>query len=668
MKKILPILLLLISGTLSAQDDCANALEIFEGLTAVDTLIGPDVSDIDCLSGASGNESGWFTYVATADTSIRVATGGFPESTGSDTRFSVYVGNCDSLICVGGDDDSGPVYTSVDEFDVIAGTTYYLVFNDRWANDSFVINIEPVFIPPNLVDFTTTQLNREGTFGGVVDMNGDFLDDIVSSTDDTIHIQYQQADNTFTEAFLGTPEADHTNFWSLTAGDLNGDGLNDLIYGGGSGTTFMITDGNNGFTEYSPDYYIFCQRGNTVDIDNDGMLDVFMCHDVEPNVYFINQDEGAFSLTQGGLGDTENGGNYGSLWLDYDNDGDQDLFIAKCRGGNTAANINQMHRNNGDGTFTEVGVALNLADTIQTWSAAAGDYDNDGDMDLFVGASSLDEFTYHRLMRNDGDVFTNISIGSGMEMSSSTSIENKTHDFNNDGYLDILGAGSDLWINNGDMTFSQASFEGSNGAVGDLNNDGFLDIVTSGGGSASRIYYNEGNDNNWIKINAIGTASNLNGIGARVELYTASGQQIRDVRGGDGFEFMSSLNVHFGIGENTTIDKIVVNWPSGIVDEIIPANINTTITVIEGESPSSISGFTPLDIAIYPNPVANELFIPTELVVEKATVDVFDVNGRLMIRRGLTSDRIDLSKLTAGSYQLIYRNGAEIRVGKFVKR
>ncbi|PHI21209.1 RNA-binding protein [Lewinellaceae bacterium SD302] len=666
MKNTLLICLLLGLGSLSAQDDCASAVDVFTGLTYVDTLTGVQVTDIDCLGPFSGNESGWFTYLATADTTIRVATGGFPESTGSDTRFSVYTGNCDSLVCLGGDDDSGPVYTSIFDFEVSAGTVYYLVFNDRWENDPFVINIEEVFIPPSLVDFTTVQLNREGTFGGVVDMNGDFLDDIVSSTSDTIHVQYQQADATFTEAYLATPVADHTNFWSLTAGDLNGDGLNDLIYGGGSGTTFMITDGNEGFTEYSPDYYIFCQRGNTVDLNNDGVLDVFMCHDVEPNVYFINQNDGEFSLTQGGIGDTENGGNYGSIWLDYDNDGDQDMFIAKCRGGNSDARINQLHRNNGDGTFTEVGAELNLADTIQTWSAAVGDYDNDGDMDIFVGASSLGN-DYHRLMRNDGDVFTDVSAGSGLEVNLETSRENKTHDFNNDGYLDILGGGSDIWINNGDMTFVRTLFAGPNGAVGDLNNDGFLDVVGTGGGD-SRIYLNEGNDNNWIKINAIGTASNLNGIGARVELYTTSGQQIRDIRGGDGFEFMSSLNVHFGIGENTNIDKLVVKWPSGIVDEIFPANINTTITVIEGESPSSISGFAPLDVAVYPNPAANELFLPLELVVEKATVDVFDVNGRLLIRRALTSDRIDLNNFPAGSYQLIYRNGAEIRVGKFVKR
>jgi len=109
-----------------------------------------------------------------------------------------------------------------------------------------------------------------------------------------------------------------------------------------------------------------------VDFDNDGDLDAFVCHDVEPNVYYINNgtlnDDGTPNMTfvQGGLGDTVNGGNYGSIWVDYDNDHDMDLFIAKCRGGSSSANINQLHKNNGNGVFEEIGSSVNLADNVQT--------------------------------------------------------------------------------------------------------------------------------------------------------------------------------------------------------------------------------------------------------------------------------------------------------------
>ena len=79
------------------------------------------------------------------------------------------------------------------------------------------------------------------------------------------------------------------------------------------------------------------------------------------------------------------GGHYGSVWLDFDNDRDVDMFIAKC-GGESERRDNEMHVNNGDGTFTEIGASLNLEDDMQTWSSAWADYDNDGDFDLMIGA------------------------------------------------------------------------------------------------------------------------------------------------------------------------------------------------------------------------------------------------------------------------------------------
>lgn len=77
-------------------------------------------------------------------------------------------------------------------------------------------------------------------------------------------------------------------------------------------------------------------------------------------------------------------------------------FIAKCRGGNTTAKINELHRNNGDGTFTDVSISSNMADPIQTWSAAWNDFDNDGFLDAIVGASSFTDGN-HKFMHNNGD-------------------------------------------------------------------------------------------------------------------------------------------------------------------------------------------------------------------------------------------------------------------------
>src|SRR5690606_19655990 len=127
--------------------------------------------------------------------------------------------------------------------------------------------------------------------------------------------------------------------------------------------------------------------------NNDGHLDAFSCHDVDANVGFINDGNGNLTFTQGGYGTTC--GNYGSIFTDYTNDGVPDLFVAKC--GCDPQDL--MMQNNGTGAFTNVAPAQGLNDSHQSWSSAWGDFDNDGDMDVLIGASSSG---YHKLMMNDG--------------------------------------------------------------------------------------------------------------------------------------------------------------------------------------------------------------------------------------------------------------------------
>ena len=651
-----------------AQDQCATALPVTLGTHTVAAVNGTEVPSPICAPNGLGNTtaSEWYTFTATMDTSITVTTD-LVVNAGKDTRVHVYTGSCGALNCLVGDDDSGSGYLSVCTFNVSQGTTYTLAFDDRWSASGFDFRLlETLPPPPPPAGFTAMGLTGVGGFAYcVVDMNADGLDDAVDVSSTSIHISYQLSGGGFTAATLATTPADNTPSWSMCAGDLDGNGYNDLVYAGGGITLMLANSDGSAYTETSFPQYIFCQRSNTVDLNNDGHLDVFTCHDVEPNVYFLNDGSNNFTYNQGGLGDTPDGGNYGSIFVDYDNDHDVDMFIAKCRGANSLAAVDQMHRNNGNGTFTEVAASLNLAETSgqfpyhQSWSSAWGDYDNDGDMDVMIGASS---FTGggHKLLRNDDSTFTDVSVGSGYELFTGTSIEFVTHDFNNDGYLDVLGGGA-LMLNNGNMTFTQTTVSPSNGPIGDLNNDGFLDVQNGG-----TVWMNEGNDNNHLTVRTVGTLSNVNGIGARVEITSALGTQIRDVRSGDGFRYMSSLNTYFGLGEDTVVAQVTVYWPSGLVSTVLSPSINGTIIITEDVS-TTVQELASNALLLFPNPAEDVLRIRSTADVNSSLAIVHDVTGKEVIRTTVRNGAIDVSDLKSGMYVLhITGNGTSLQA-KFLK-
>ena len=556
--------------------------------------------------------------------------------------------------------------------------------------------------PPPPIAFTEQTITTSGSSNkAIVDMNGDFLDDIVSVSSTNVNIHFQQSGGGFNIVNITTPSADFLPGWSIAAADFDKNGYTDLLYGSGSGVTFMkaivnnanVNNGNpyddvSGFTEISGSEYVFSQRSNFADINNDGNLDAFVCHDVEPNVYYINDGSGNLTYYKGaiygdgcdfeptvvdqtgapgGLGIYCSGGDYGSIWVDYDNDGDLDMFMAKC-GGETARRTNQMHRNNGDGSYTEVAASIGLDDPMQTWSSAWGDFDNDGDMDVFVGASTGS----HKLMRNDintSGIFTDVTTGSNVTDLSTLGHENLTFDFDNDGHLDIVSNGAVLF-GNGDMTFIvyEDVFAYNNGSFGDLNNDGFIDafIYTSG---ESKIFMNDTDaNNNWIKIHTVGTVSNINGIGARVEVETSSGTQIRDVRSGEGFAYMSSLNTHFGIGTDTSITKITIRWPSGFIDEIDSPSINQALTIVEGDYPLSVQDEELLDLVIHPNPANEVLNISSSVILTNRIATVFDISGKRVLNEKLTGNTLNISQLQSGVYILRLETDGKLLNRKFIKQ
>jgi hypothetical protein len=634
---LLPALALLAVGSAKAQNTCATALPVGLGLHTVDAINGTQPASPLCI-GAAASMAEWFTFTATVDTAMQVTSflSGYPTV---DTRVHVYTGNCGALTCLAADDDTGPGYSSICNFNVTAGTTYTIAFDNYWTANGFtfaLVEVAPPTPPVELINFGSTSIATSGL--GALDMNNDGLDDIVGVSTNAVTILKQLATGGFQTSTIMTTPAVNTPSWSFAAGDLDGNGWNDMIYGGGSGATIMFANSDGtGFNQFNfPDNpYIFCQRTNMVDLENDGDLDGFSCHDVDANVAFVNDGSGNLTFTQGGYGPTC--GNYGSLWTDWDNDGDQDLFIAKCG----CDPVDQIMRNNGDGTFTEMNVALGFADNHQSWSSAWGDFDNDGDMDVLIGASSSG---YHKLMRNNGNsTFTNVTAGSGIDNFTGQSIEWTTHDFNNDGWLDIHGGGGML-INNGDMTFQLDNTVPGNGPVADLNNDGFLDIVN---GSTLRL--NQPNENNWMRVRLIGTVSNKSAIGARITITTASGSQIREIRSGDGFRYMSTLYAHFGIGTDEEVLQISIRWPSGIVQVIENPAINTLHTITE-ELQTSVATERGAEVRVFPVPATDQLTVSG--IAPNSLVRVIDAAGRTVISTTLSSSRLNVSALTAGTYVL----------------
>ncbi len=217
--------------------------------------------------------------------------------------------------------------------------------------------------------------------------------------------------------------------------------------------------------------------------------------------------------------------------------------------------------------------------------------------------------------------------------------------------------------NLGDGTFSPAGINFGVAAVGDLNNDGFIDFQT---GTTLRI--NNGNTNKWLKLNLQGIQSNSNGIGARVEIYGSWGKQIRDVRSGEGFKYMSSLNVHFGIGQATAIDQVVIKWPSGIVDTFVNPSPNQTLFVAEGVTLSvnqnEISSFV-----MYPNPAKDFITLKSANANSIVSADIFDLNGRKVLSPVIKDETISVQSLAIGTYLLVAKdNEGKLSTQKFIKQ
>jgi hypothetical protein len=456
---------------------------------------------------------------------------------------------------------------------------------------------------------------NSGGCTGVTDMNNDGLDDIVildNSRD--LSIAYQQADGSFNVSYFGV--VSNESQWGMCIGDVDNDGHKDIMCGGSYDDVHIVNIDGPGFFQVD-DYAwasIFTQGCNLADVNNDGFLDGFLCHDDGHNMILENNQNGSFingtymvdmvffPETNGG---NDNSGNYGSVWTDFDRDGDTDLFVAKCRqfvsDPYDYRRTNVLVINNGDGTYDHTnpstGVAYSqergLVNLEQSWTSDFADIDNDGDFDCFLTTHSGTLEIYE----NDGNgFFTNQTSGSGLEYSGFF-LQGKMHDFDNDGFLDLIHAGGnhDYYHNDGDFTFTriQNTFVNSDVmhsfGIGDLNHDGYLDVYASYGdgyvsadnSNPDRIFINNGGNNNWISFDLEGTISNKDAVGAIVEITGSFGTQVREVRAGESYGITNTFYCHFGLGGATSVSQVTIEWPSGLVTTIDNPTINTFHGVIE---------------------------------------------------------------------------------------
>lgn len=461
------------------------------------------------------------------------------------------------------------------------------------------------------VSFTNTNSQLQGvTHSGcsitVVDVNGDGLDDIVRLDEGHIvYVDYQRPGHQFDHVLVADFGYSSGWAWGMCVADVDHNGFKDVVAGGGGPSVKLLllnSTGTGGTIVALPSSGFFLQNVNFMDVNNDGWEDIFGCDDNDESHIWVNDGTGDFSVStiiDFDVTTTDDSGNYGSVWSDFDNDGDVDFYIAKCRQGvndpGDGRRIDVLFVNDGNSNYTSDAATYGLADSGETWTCNFADIDNDGDLD----AIQVDQDVPAKLLENDGTGhMTNITTGSGFDVSDLYPLESVMEDFDNDGFVDIFVTGGygdpDFFHNNGDHTFTQVNglFDVNqieSFAIGDLNHDGkidvyagYADVYTSPSGIDDVYWLNTTvNGNHFITFNLIGTTSSVGAYGARVTLYGSWGTQVREVHAGESYGTCNSTNLHFGLGTATSIDSAIVHWPSGINTTIINPAVDQFMTVKE---------------------------------------------------------------------------------------
>ena len=453
--------------------------------------------------------------------------------------------------------------------------------------------------------------------------------------------------------------------------DIDNDGDNDLfITSDNSGIRLFENVGNMVMSEITSTSGMLSDNfpyygASWGDYNNDGFLDIFLSiRDVDiPSILYKNNGDNTFTLAniEAGLL-TEGFMSFCSVFIDYDNDGDQDIYVSNDK----INNPNLLYRNNGDGTFTEVGQESNTDLYIDAMTTTVGDINNDGWFDIYVTNDNDDSVL---LLNNADGTFSDTtslygvsfnSIGWGalfLDADNDTDIDLYVSGETDGSYPQYLSSafyenqnGNSFQLNNSAIPNDFA--ESYSNATGDINNDGFPDIIVNNINHENIfVWYNKSNNGkNWLKVKLEGTTSNRNGIGSFIEISVDGNKQYRYTCLGEGYLSQNSATQHFGLGNQTMIDYIKVKWLSGTEDILYNVTVNQTLNILEGSSLSVNQFDNSSAFTYYPNPVNNTLTLNAQNNIEN--VRMYNMLGQEVMNaqpQAVDSD-IDMSSLETGTY------------------
>jgi len=480
-------------------------------------------------------------------------------------------------------------------------------------------------------------------------VNGSTYEQWRNRTSPRLALFHNNGDGTFTDVSEGSG-LDHTGWgMGVCVGDYDNDGYDDLYVTYYGGNVLYHNNGNGTFTDATDKagarghgWGMGCGFG---DYDNDGKLDLYVANylDVDINhlgqpgsapnctyrafatfcgprgleggrdILFHNNGDGTFAdvTEQAGIDPNKYYG-LGVVWGDYDRDGKLDIYVAND------STPSSLYHNNGDGTFTDVGMQAGVAYSGEGQEQAGmgtdfADYDNDGWGDLLKGNFSDDtKNLYHN---NHDGTFTDVTYTAGLGDAGwlYTTFGAKFLDYDNDGWKDIFFANGQtfpqidryatgityaernlLFHNRGDGAFEEVGLRSGPGlaikkvgrglAVADYDNDGDLEIMVSNmNGSPDLLRHARKNHNHSILVRTIGVKSNRDGIGAEIKVVSGNLAQYDTIRSGGSYLSSSDLRAHFGLGARTKIDRVEVRWPAGETQVIQNPPIDHVLVIKEGD-------------------------------------------------------------------------------------